>query len=171
MTGTSCRRRLPRPILVSCRDGFVKSFVHLSTCISTGGGGCWVIGSCSSPIVGGGPDVYQTVLEVIRFDLKTSEATAMSGFGPGADWLRNIEANGQLEVSIGGSTFLATYRVLEVTESVRVFDEYERRNILVRPVIRAVLGRLVGWPFDGSDAARHRLADQLPMVAFRPLNR
>ncbi len=113
--------------------------------------------------------VYQTVLEVLRFDPATREATAMSGFGPGADWLRNIEANGQLEVSIGRSTFPATYRLLEVEESVRVFAEYERRNIVVRPVIRAVLGRLVGWRFDGSDAARHKLADQLPIVAFRPL--
>lgn len=95
----------------------------------------------------------------------------MSGFGPGADWLRNIESNGQLEVSIGRSTFPATYRLLEVEESVRVFAEYERRNIVVRPVIRAVLGRLVGWRFDGSDAARHKLADQLPIVAFRPLTR
>ncbi len=95
----------------------------------------------------------------------------MSGFGPGADWLRNIEANGQLEVSIGRSTFPATYRLLEVEESVRVFAEYERRNIVVRPVIRAVLSRLVGWRFDGSDVARHKLADQLPIVAFGPLTR
>lgn len=115
--------------------------------------------------------VYKTVLEVIRFDPATSEATVMSGFGRGADWLRNIEANGQLEVSIGRSTFPATYRLLEVEDSVRFFAEYERRNILVRPVVRAVLGRLVGWRFDGSDTARRKLADQLPMVAFRPLPR
>jgi hypothetical protein len=30
-----------------------------------------------------------------------------------------------------------------------------------------VLSRLLGWRYDGSDAARARLARELPMVAFR----
>jgi hypothetical protein len=31
-----------------------------------------------------------------------------------------------------------------------------------------MLGRLVGWRYDGSPAARRRVVEQLPMVAFTP---
>jgi len=51
---------------------------------------------------------YQTILEVVHFDPDSQEATVMSGFGPGADWLRNVQANGRAEVSIGRSSFTAT---------------------------------------------------------------
>ena len=46
---------------------------------------------------------------------------------------------------------------------------YERRNRWVAPVVRAVLSRLVGWHYDGSESARRRLVGELPMVAFRPI--
>jgi hypothetical protein len=45
---------------------------------------------------------------------------------------------------------------------------YEQRNRLAAPLVRMVLSRLVGWRYDGSDAARHRLVRELPLVAFRP---
>jgi deazaflavin-dependent oxidoreductase (nitroreductase family) len=39
-----------------------------------------------------------TVLQVLRYDPKTGEAVVMSGSGPTTHWLRNIQANDQLEV-------------------------------------------------------------------------
>jgi deazaflavin-dependent oxidoreductase (nitroreductase family) len=113
----------------------------------------------------------RTILEVMRFDPATGEATVMSGSGPTAHWLRNIQANGQLEVSIGRTFFAGTYRLLAPEEAMWVLAEYERRNVLVRPVVHAVLGQLGGGRFDGSGAACRRLAYQLPMVALRPLVR
>src|SRR5665811_1543615 len=71
---------------------------------------------------------YTTVLEVIRFDSTSREATVLSGFGHGSDWLRNIQANGRAEVSIGRSSFTATYRVVPVEEAMAVFAAYERSN-------------------------------------------
>jgi len=92
----------------------------------------------------------------------------MSGFGPSADWLRNLQANGRAEVSIGWSSFSATHRMVPVEEAMAPFAAYERRNRLAGPVVRVVLSRLIGWRYDGSDSARRRAADQLPSVPFRP---
>jgi hypothetical protein len=93
----------------------------------------------------------------------------MSGSGPTAHWLRKIQANDQLEVSIGHSFFAGSYRLLGPEEAIGVLADYEQANILVGPVVRAILGHLGLGRFDGSYAARRRLAYQLPMVAVRPL--
>jgi deazaflavin-dependent oxidoreductase (nitroreductase family) len=114
---------------------------------------------------------YQTILEVVRYDPDSQEATVMSGFGPGADWLRNVQANGQAEVSIGRSSFTATHRTFPVEEAMAVFAAYERRNRLASPVVRLILSRLLGWRYDGTDSARRKAAEQLPSVAFRPSSR
>lgn len=110
-----------------------------------------------------------TVLAVLRYDPKTGEAVVMAGSGPATHWLANIQANDQVEVSIGHTFFAGSYRVLGAQEAIEVLADYERRNIWVRPFVRAVLGRLGGRGFDGSYAARRRLVYLLPMVAFRPL--
>jgi hypothetical protein len=105
----------------------------------------------------------------MRYDPATGEAIVMSGSGPTTHWLRNIQANNELEVSIGHTFFAGTYRLLAPQEAIGVLADYERRNVLVRPIVHAVLGHLGGGSFDGSDAARRKLAHQLPMVAIRPM--
>ena len=111
---------------------------------------------------------YQTVLEVVGSDRETEEITVMSGFGPSADWFRNLQAAPAVEVAIGRRRFRPQHRILEETEASRVLAGYERRNRLIAPIVRLALGWLAGWPYDGSDAARARLVRQLPLVAFRP---
>ena len=92
----------------------------------------------------------------------------MSAFGRDADWLRNIEAATGAEVVIGSHKFTAAHRVLDAEEAADVIARYERRNRVAAPIIHAVLSRLLGWRYGGSDADRRRLAGQLPLVAFRP---
>lgn len=111
----------------------------------------------------------RTVLQVMRYDPTTGEAIVMSGSGPTTHWLRNIQANDQLEVSIGHTFYAGTYRLLGAQEAVGVLADYERRHVLVRPIVYAVLGHLGGGSFDGSDAARLKLTHQLPLVAIRPM--
>ncbi|MEO8517795.1 MAG: nitroreductase family deazaflavin-dependent oxidoreductase [Dermatophilaceae bacterium] len=111
---------------------------------------------------------YTTVLEVISFDASTGEATVLSGFGAGADWLRNIQANGRAEITMGRASFPATYRLVPIDEAMAVFADYERRNRFAAPVVRLVLSWMLGWRYDGSGSARRRAAEQLPSVAFRP---
>ena len=109
---------------------------------------------------------YRTVLEVVgRTD--DDEVVVVAGFGHSADWFRNISALPPVEVAIGRDRFRPTARVLPDEEAAAVLAGYERRNRLVAPVVRRVLGWLVGWEYDGSAAARARLVQELPFVAFR----
>lgn len=110
----------------------------------------------------------QTVLEVMEYLEPGPELVVMSGFGRGADWLRNIAANPNPEIVVGGRRFVASYRFLDTEEAVQVVGRYERRAGLMAPIVRAVLTRLLGWPYNGSAAARRRLVAQLPLLAFRP---
>jgi len=49
------------------------------------------------------------------------------------------------------------FRVLAADEAERLFADYERRNRLIAPLVRAVIGRLVGWRYDGTQASRRRV--------------
>ncbi len=111
------------------------------------------------------------VLEVVEYRKEGPEAVVMSAFGRNADWLRNIEATPGPEVVIGSQHFVADHRFLDEAEAIRVISGYERRNWFIAPLIRAVLSRLLGWHYDGSEDARRRLAAQLPFIAFRPADR
>jgi deazaflavin-dependent oxidoreductase (nitroreductase family) len=108
------------------------------------------------------------VLEVLRYDRATGEHVVVSGFGPRADWLRNLEAGGPAAVRVGRSTFAVRHQVLDPDTAVAVLAEYERRNRFARPVLRRVLSLLLGWPYRGTDADRRRAVAVLPLVALRP---
>ena len=108
---------------------------------------------------------YRTVLEVVGE--AGDEVVVVAGFGRSADWFRNIVALPPIEVAIGRDRFRPQARVLPDEEAAAVLADYERRHRLVAPVVRRVLGWLVGWEYDGSAAARSRLVQELPFVAFR----
>ena len=109
---------------------------------------------------------YRTVLEVVG-PAGPGEVVVVAGFGRSADWFRNISALPPIEVAIGRQRFRPVARVLPAEEAAAVLADYERRNRLAGPVVRRVLGWLVGWEYDGSAAARARLVQELPFVAFR----
>jgi deazaflavin-dependent oxidoreductase (nitroreductase family) len=112
--------------------------------------------------------LYRTVLEVVRWRPEESEAVVMSGFGTHAGWYRNVLDGGAVGIEIGGRRWRPEVRQLEPTEAASVLADYERRNRLVRPLARRILGRLAGFPYDGSEPSRKRLVQTLPLVAFRP---
>jgi deazaflavin-dependent oxidoreductase (nitroreductase family) len=114
--------------------------------------------------------LYSTVLEVVAWRPATREAVVMSGFGHRSQWYRNVLAGQAVEVQVARRRFLPAVRPLGVEEAVGVLADYERRNRLAVPLVRAVLSKLAGFRYDGSDAARCRLVDALPLVAFRPLD-
>ncbi|MEU5259466.1 nitroreductase family deazaflavin-dependent oxidoreductase [Amycolatopsis sp. NPDC021455] len=109
--------------------------------------------------------VYRTVLEVVGID--DGEYFVVAGLGPGADWFRNIRARPPVEVVVGSRRFTPRHRVLGEAEAMRVFARYEQRNRWARPVLHLLLSKLLGWRFDGSEAARGRMARQLPIVGLR----
>ncbi len=111
---------------------------------------------------------YRTVLEVLTWRPATREAVALSGFGPNANWYRNVLADGAVEVEIARECWLPQARALGPEEAVEVLADYERRNRLLLPILRRVLSRLAHVEYDGSPAARRAVVDALPLVAFRP---
>jgi len=110
----------------------------------------------------------QTVLEVVDYRKQGPEAVVVSAFGRDADWLRNITAKPDEEVTIGSQHFAASHRVLGEQEAMRVLGEYERRNRLIAPLVRAGLSWVAGWRYSGGEEDRRHLVQQLPLVAFRP---
>ena len=113
----------------------------------------------------------RTVLEVMRYDHQRGEAIVMSGFGPESDWFRNLEHGSPIEIGIGNQRFAASHRVLTEDDAVAVLADYERRNRCAILVVRRVLSALVGWRYDGSEDNRRRVVRQLPLIAFRRIER
>jgi hypothetical protein len=99
----------------------------------------------------------------------TSEAIVISGFGRRSNWYQNVLAGGAQEVAIGRIRFMPQIRLLEAEEAARGLADYEHRNRIAAPVIRRLLSRLTGLPYDGSDEARRNVARRLPLVGFRPV--
>lgn len=112
--------------------------------------------------------LYRTMLEVVGWNPEKREAIVMSGFGPDANWRRNVLAGGAVEVRIAALRFEPRVRSPEREEAVDVVADYERRNRMAAPIVRAVLSRLAGFRYDGSVAARCRLIEILPLMAFSP---
>jgi deazaflavin-dependent oxidoreductase (nitroreductase family) len=112
--------------------------------------------------------LYRTMLEVVGWDPERREAIVMSGFGPNANRRLNVLAGGAVEVRIAGLRFEPRLRSLEREEAVGVVADYERRNRVAGPIVRAILSRLAGFRYDGSAESRHRLVEALPLLAFGP---
>ena len=110
----------------------------------------------------------ETVLEVVEYDSATRESVVAAGWGRRTGWFHNVEAGLAHEIRTGRDRFTPACRVLTPGEAERVCADYERRNRLIAPLVRAVVSRLVGWRYDGTPAARRRIVEQLPLVAFRP---
>lgn len=110
----------------------------------------------------------QTVLEVVDYRALRPEVVVVSAFGHDADWLRNIEAQPDEEVTVGSQHFAAAHRILSEPEAMSVIQGYEHRNRFIAPVVRAGLSWVAGWPYRGTVEDRQRLVRQLPLIAFRP---
>lgn len=112
--------------------------------------------------------VYRTMLEVISWDPEKEEAVVMSGFGKRSNWYRNTLAGKAIEIQISRQRFKPHVRELDPVEATRVIGKYEGRNRLLRPALRRTLSRLAGFHVDDSEAARRKLVEELPLVAFSP---
>jgi deazaflavin-dependent oxidoreductase (nitroreductase family) len=111
---------------------------------------------------------YDTVLEVLHYDPVSDESIVMAAWGPSSGWMRNLEAGTAELVCTGRHRYTPVHRRLEHAEAASVLAGYERRHRALAPVVRIVLSRFLGWPYDGTIDARRRVVDQLPLVAFRP---
>jgi hypothetical protein len=107
------------------------------------------------------------MLEVIGSDHDAHEVFVMVGLGRRAQWYLNVTAGGALEVDRLRAVPTRLSGLARV-DAATVLAGYERRNRLFVFVVRLTLSRLVGWRYDGSAAARERLVEECPVLAFRP---
>jgi deazaflavin-dependent oxidoreductase (nitroreductase family) len=106
---------------------------------------------------------YRMMLEVIGTDRSRHEVFVMVGLGRRAQWYRNVIAGGAVEVAIASERYRPAYRELELTEAAAVLGDYEQRNRLLNPIVRAILSRLTGWHYDGSPTATRQATIWLPV--------
>jgi deazaflavin-dependent oxidoreductase (nitroreductase family) len=111
---------------------------------------------------------YQTVLEILQYDEDSEESIVMAGWGRATQWLQNVQADHAVEIQVGRTAYPPVWRIVGLDEARWTLREYLDRNRRGGPIIRRVLGGMLGWPFDGSDAALNRAIEQLPLVGFRP---
>jgi deazaflavin-dependent oxidoreductase (nitroreductase family) len=86
----------------------------------------------------------QTVLEVVEYRGDGPEVVVANGFGPDSDWIRDIQAKADEEVTVGRQHFAASHRFLGEDEAVMVIERYEHRNRFIAPIGRATWPQAIG---------------------------
>ena len=102
------------------------------------------------------------VIEVVQRDAKGY--IAASGFGPRADWYRNISADPEVTITVGAHTMAATANPLTAEEGAALMAEYAPRH----PRLARRLCRIMGFRVDGSAADYREVGARIPFVRFTP---
>jgi deazaflavin-dependent oxidoreductase (nitroreductase family) len=107
--------------------------------------------------------LYRTVLEVVGHDPDTNEWFSSSGWGPNADWYRNLQAGKFEALWLGSERYAdAVFRFVDVDEAADIIELYESEH----PKTAAALFKGMAVFHDGTHAGRTTMMEQIPMVAF-----
>ncbi|GAA3371682.1 nitroreductase family deazaflavin-dependent oxidoreductase [Streptomyces antimycoticus] len=107
----------------------------------------------------------QVVLEVTGRDPATGAYHLASGFGPSAQWYRNIRRTAHVTVQVGRRRMPAIAEPLDPEESGRLMATYALRH----PRLARGLMRMCGLEGDGSAEDYHRIGrDHIPFVRVLP---
>ncbi|QKV96085.1 nitroreductase family deazaflavin-dependent oxidoreductase [Streptomyces sp. NA02950] len=110
----------------------------------------------------------QVVLEVTGRDPRTGAYHLASGFGPGAQWYRNIQHTPQVTIQVGRRRMAAVAQPLGPEESGRLMAAYALRH----PHLARGLMRMCALKTDGSREDYHRVGrDHIPFVRVLPEER
>lgn len=90
--------------------------------------------------------------------------TVASGFGPRADWYRNLLATPRTTMTLGSRRQPVEARALDADEGSAVLLDYGRRH---RRAAR-VVARRMGYEIDRSDADLLELGRRLPFLELSP---
>ncbi|WP_037347194.1 nitroreductase family deazaflavin-dependent oxidoreductase [Sciscionella sediminilitoris] len=110
---------------------------------------------------------YRVMLEVIGIDREAGEIYVLAGLGPKTDWYRNVLA-APARIDLGAARLEVRAHPVDPVRAAGILNRYEYRNRMLAPIVRRGLSWVIGWRYDGSEAARHRLLAECPVVAFRP---
>jgi deazaflavin-dependent oxidoreductase (nitroreductase family) len=106
--------------------------------------------------------LYRTVVEVAGHNPDRDEWIVTSGWGPNADWYRNLQSGGLEAVWLGSKRHTAALRFLDDVEAGEVMGKYEKAH----PKTAQALLNAMGVSHDGSDEGRARMMKRIPMVGF-----
>jgi deazaflavin-dependent oxidoreductase (nitroreductase family) len=108
--------------------------------------------------------VRQNVLEVVRHDKENNAYIVASGFGERADWYKNVTAHPEVTIQVGRRRLSACVERLPVEQATVEMLDYNRRY----PGALRILGGILGYKSDGSEADVRFLATVIPIMAIRP---
>jgi deazaflavin-dependent oxidoreductase (nitroreductase family) len=104
----------------------------------------------------------QAVIEAIQHD--DDGYVAASGFGPRADWYRNVRAAPEVTIQIEGHTLRATATPLDVDEGAEIMAKYAPRH----PRAARQLCKIMGFAVDGSVEDYREVGRHIPFIRFMP---
>ncbi len=108
---------------------------------------------------------YQTVVEVARQDPDKGVYIVASGYGPRADWYRNLRHRPNVTIQVGRRTLDVRARFLSAEESGQEMVDYARRH----PTAARNLIKLIGYEAPETPEGYRRLGrEHIPFIAFLP---
>jgi deazaflavin-dependent oxidoreductase (nitroreductase family) len=107
---------------------------------------------------------HEAVAMVLGDDPATRGVVICSGWGPEADWVRNLHVAPAAEIRIGRERFVPVHRFLTEDEAVATVILFRDRH----PLRVRLISRILGWGDLGSDHAVRRFVRGHPFVGFRP---
>jgi deazaflavin-dependent oxidoreductase (nitroreductase family) len=102
----------------------------------------------------------RAVIEIVQHD--EHGYVAASGFGPRADWYRNVIATPDVTVQVGGKTFQARAVPIAADEGAEIMARYAPRH----PAAARQLCKLMGFAVDGSAQDYREVGRRIPFVRF-----
>lgn len=103
---------------------------------------------------------HEVVIEVVEHDRRARTWTVASGFGPQAQWYRNLRHTPQATIQFGRRYHAVTAHFLPAEEGGRIMVRYARAH----PHVAKRLCAYMGFTIDGSIEAFRRAGESIPFV-------
>ena len=108
----------------------------------------------------------QAVIEVVKHDPESDSYFVVSGWGRRSDWFQNLKRIGEATIWVGRRRLQVHAQEISTEEATDVLADYTRRY----PRAFKELTRLfLGEALPPGRASSRKLAERMPMVAFRRL--
>lgn len=106
----------------------------------------------------------QVVLEVVEHDRASGTVTVASGFGPRADWYRNVLAEPRVAIQVGRQRWVATAVPCTTDEGGDLMARYAPAH----PRAARQLCGFMGFQVDGSIEDYREVGRRIPFIRLMP---
>lgn len=102
----------------------------------------------------------KTVIEVVEHDPAGGSWSVASGFGPKAEWYRNLLHTPQATIQVGRRYYPVTAHPVAPEDGGRLMARYAARH----PLAARRLCRFMGYEVDGTEADYRRVGESVPFL-------